>query len=146
MSVSSLAEGTGSAASRVLGGKLDSIPFSGYQVLIIAVLALVGFIEGYDLVMTGSLLVLAKGPLHLTGSDIRWLIFGPTVTLTIGGFFFSALSDHLSRKMIVLIGVIATTFFTLMIRARRRRRGLGGVSDRRRVDAGAAPPHLWRDL
>jgi MFS family permease len=115
MSVSSLAEGTGSAASRVLGGKLDSIPFSGYQVLIIAVLALVGFIEGYDLVMTGSLLVLAKGPLHLTGSDIRWLIFGPTVTLTIGGFFFSALSDHLSRKMIVLIGVIATTFFTLMI-------------------------------
>jgi MFS family permease len=115
MSVSSLAEGTGSAAGRVLGGKLDSIPFSGYQVLIIAVLALVGFIEGYDLVMTGSLLVLAKQPLHLTGSDIRWLIFGPTVTLTIGGFFFSALSDHLSRKMIVLIGVIATTFFTLMI-------------------------------
>ena len=29
---------------------------------IIAVLALVGFIEGYDLVITGSLLVLAKGP------------------------------------------------------------------------------------
>jgi MFS transporter, AAHS family, 4-hydroxybenzoate transporter len=104
-----------SVASRVLGRKLDSIPFSGYQVLIIAVLALVGFIEGYDLVMTGSLLVLAKAPLHLTGSDIRWLIFGPPLTLTIGGFFFSAMSDHLSRKMIVMIGVIATTFFTLLI-------------------------------
>ena len=47
-------------ASFVLGRKLDSIPFSGYHILIIAVLALVGFIEGYDLVMTGSLLVLAK--------------------------------------------------------------------------------------
>ena len=102
-------------ASHVLGRKLDSIPFSGYQVLIIAVLALVGFIEGYDLVLTGSLLVLAKGPLHLSGADIRWLIFGPPLTLTIGGFFFSALSDHLSRKAIVLIGVIATTFFTLLI-------------------------------
>jgi MFS transporter, AAHS family, 4-hydroxybenzoate transporter len=103
------------AASHVLGNKLDSIPFSGYQVLIIAVLALVGFIEGYDLVLTGSLLVLAKAPLHLAGSDIRWLIFGPPLMLTIGGFFFSALSDHLSRKAIVLIGVIATTFFTLLI-------------------------------
>ena len=37
------------AASFVLGRKLDSIAFSGYHVLIIAVLALVGFIEGYDL-------------------------------------------------------------------------------------------------
>ncbi len=61
-------------ASFVLGRKLDSIPFGGYHVLIIAVLALVGFIEGYDLVMTGSLVVLAKGPLHLTGADIRMLV------------------------------------------------------------------------
>jgi hypothetical protein len=53
-------------ASRVLGGKLDSIPFSPYHLLLIAVLALVGFVDGYDLVMTGSLVVLAKGPLHMT--------------------------------------------------------------------------------
>ena len=31
------------SASHVLGRKLDSIPFSGYHVLIISVLALVGF-------------------------------------------------------------------------------------------------------
>ena len=61
-----------SAAGFVLGRQLDSIPFSAYHLLIIAVLALVGFIEGYDLVMTGSLLVLAKEPLNLTGPDIRW--------------------------------------------------------------------------
>jgi len=108
-------DGSPPPASFVLGRKLDSIPFSGYQTLIIAVLALVGFIEGYDLVLTGSLLVLAKAPLHLTGADMRWLIFGPPLALTLGGFFFSALSDHLSRKMIVLIGVILTTFFTLLI-------------------------------
>jgi MFS transporter, putative metabolite:H+ symporter len=104
-----------SAVSHALGRKLDSIPFGGYHILIIAVLALVGFIEGYDLVMTGSLLVLAKGPLHLTGSDIRWLIVGPGIMLCIGGFASSAVSDHLSRKTIMLIGVIATTFFTLLI-------------------------------
>ncbi len=115
MTALSSLETSGTPASRVLGNKLDSIPFSGYHVLIIAVLALVGFIEGYDLVMTGSLLVLAKGPLHLTDTDIRLLVSGPVFMLTLGGFFFSAVSDHLSRKSIVLIGVFLTTLLTLLI-------------------------------
>jgi MFS family permease len=115
MTTASLTQPFGSPASSVLGRKLDSIPFSSYHMLIIAVLALVGFIEGYDLVMTGSLLVLAKAPLHLAGSDIRWLAVGPTFMLCIGGFLSSAVSDHWSRKTIMLIGVIATTFFTLLI-------------------------------
>jgi MFS family permease len=102
-------------AGYLLGRKLDSIPFSGYHILLIAVLALVGFIEGYDLVMTGSLLVLAKAPLHLTETDIRWLVGGPPLMLCISGFAFSAVSDHVSRKTIMLIGVIATTFLTLLI-------------------------------
>jgi MFS family permease len=102
-------------AGFLLGHKLDSIPFSAYHVLIISVLALVGFIEGYDLVMTGSLLVLAKAPLHLSDTDIRWLAVGPTFMLCLGGFASSAVSDHWSRKTIMLIGVIATTFFTLLV-------------------------------
>jgi MFS family permease len=103
------------AAGFVLGRKLDSIPFSGYHILIIAVLSLVGFIEGYDLVMTGSLLVLAKAPLHLTEADIRWLAVGPTFMLCLGGYASSAVSDHWSRKTVMLIGVVATTVLTLLI-------------------------------
>ena len=110
-----LTGGSVTAASFVLGRKLDSIPFSAYHLLIITVLALVGFIEGYDLVITGSLLVLAKGPLHLTGPDIRWLAVGPTFMLCVGGFAASAVSDHWSRKSVMLIGVIATTLLTLLI-------------------------------
>jgi MFS transporter, putative metabolite:H+ symporter len=110
-----LTAGSVTAASFVLGRKLDSIPFSAYHLLIIAVLAIVGFIEGYDLVITGSLLVLAKEPLHLTGSDIRWLAVGPTFMLCVGGFAASAVSDHWSRKSVMLIGVIATTLLTLLI-------------------------------
>jgi len=106
---------TALTASYVLGRKLDSIPFSAYHILVIAVLALVGFIEGYDLMITGSLLVLAKELLHLTGSDIRWLAVGPTFMLCLGGFASSAVSDHWSRKTVMLIGVIATTFFTLLV-------------------------------
>ncbi len=106
---------TVNVASHVLGRKLDSIPFSGYQVLIIAVLALVGFIEGYDLSMTNQLLVLAKAPLHLTEADQKWLASGPALMLCVSGFAFSAIADHVSRKTVMLIGVVATTLLTLLI-------------------------------
>jgi MFS family permease len=102
-------------AGFVLGRKLDSIPFSAYHVVILTVLSLVGFVEGYDLSLTSSLLVLAKAPLHLTGSDIRWLVAGPPFMLCVGGFAFSVVADHWSRKSVIQIGVIATTFFTLLI-------------------------------
>jgi len=115
MTATLVAGGSGGRANYILGCKLDSIPFSSYHILIIAVLALVGFVEGYDLVMTGALLVLAKAPLHLTDTDIRLLAVGPTLMLCVGGFVSSAISDHWSRKTVMLIGVIATTFFTLLI-------------------------------
>src|SRR5260370_9517259 len=101
------------AAGPVLGRKLDSIPFSAYHVSIIAVLALVGFIEGYDLVMTGSLLVLAKEPLHLTDTDIPWLAVGPTFMLFIGGFASSAVSPHWRPTAPLLVGLAVVTFFSL---------------------------------
>jgi MFS family permease len=107
--------GSATGAGHVLGRKLDSIPFGPYHLSIVAVLALVGFVEGYDLVITGSLLVLAKVPLQLTGSDIRWLAVGPTFMLCLGGFAASAVSDHWSRKIVMLISVVATTLLTLLI-------------------------------
>ena len=103
------------SASLTLGRKLDSIPFSSYHLSIIAVLGLVGFIDGYDLVMTGSLLVLARQPLHLTPGDIRFLAIASTLMICVGGFIASTISDHWSRKTIMLIGVAAITFCTLLI-------------------------------
>jgi MFS family permease len=102
-------------AGHVLGGKLDSIPFSGYHLLIILVLGLVGLVDGYDLAMTGSLLVLAKEPLHITPEQIRLLAVAASLTICIGGFAASAISDHWSRRTIMLIGVAAINFFTLLI-------------------------------
>jgi MFS family permease len=106
---------TTSPAGHVLGRKLDSIPFSRYHLMVIAVLALVGFVDGYDLVMTGSLLVLAKQPLHLSPSELRFLAIASTLMIVVGGFIASAISDHYSRKTIMLIGVAGITFFTLLI-------------------------------
>jgi putative MFS transporter len=102
-------------ASYVLGRKLDSIPFSAYHVLLIVVLGTVGFVEGYDLALGGSLIVLAKEPLHLSQSDIRWLVAGPTFLVVIGGYTASLLSDRLSRKLVMQIGVVVSTALTLLI-------------------------------
>ena len=102
-------------AAFVLGQKLDSIPFSPYHLMIIAVLSLVGFVDGYDLVMTGSLLVLAKQPLHMTPGQVRLLAVASTMMIVVGGFMCSAISDHLSRKTIMMIGAAGITFFTLLI-------------------------------
>ena len=47
-------------ASHILGRKLDSIPFSAHHMMVILVLGTVGFVEGYDVALSGSLLVLAR--------------------------------------------------------------------------------------
>ena len=91
--------------SHVIGLKLDSIPFSAYHVVIILVLGFVGFIEGYDLALTGSLLVLAKGPLHLSPDEIRALATWPTLLVVIGGFAAAGMSDRISRLGRVCKGV-----------------------------------------
>ena len=104
-----------SPAGHVLGRKLDSIPFSRYHMMLIAVLALVGFVDGYDLVMTGSLLVLAKQPLSLTPDQVRFLAIASTMMIVVGGFIASSISDHYSRKTIMLIGVAGLTLFTLLL-------------------------------
>ena len=115
MRATAFAGGSALPASYVLGRKLDSIPFSAYHVLVILVLGTVGFVEGYDLALGGSLLVLAKAPLQLTDSEVRWLAVGPTIMVVVGGFIASAISDRISRKAVMQIGVIISTGFTLLI-------------------------------
>ncbi|MGH7055038.1 MAG: MFS transporter, partial [Stellaceae bacterium] len=102
-------------ASHILGKKLDSIPFHPYHVLIIVVLGFVGLIEGYDLALSGSLLVLAKDPLHLNSAGIEWLAVGPTFMVVIFSFVAAAISDRISRVTVMQIGVIVSTLFTLLI-------------------------------
>ena len=74
-----------------------------------------GFVEGYDLALGGSLLVLAKEPLHLTPEQIRWLAVAPILFLVVGAFTAASISDRFSRKTVMQIGVISSTFLTLLI-------------------------------
>ena len=106
---------SGNSASLLLGRTLDGIPFSTYHLQLILVLGAVGFVEGYDLALGGSLLVLAKEPLHLTPEQVRWLVVAPTLLLVVGTFTASAISDRISRKTVMQIGVVVSTFSTLLI-------------------------------
>ena len=102
-------------ASHLLGRKLDGIPFSPYHIVLIVVLGFVGFIEGYDLALSGSLLVLAKAPLHLGPEQERALAVWPTFVVVLGGFAAAAMSDRISRLAVMQIGVIVSTLCTLLI-------------------------------
>ncbi len=115
MKATSAVVGSEVPASHLLGRKLDSIPFSGYHLVLIVVLGFVGFIEGYDLALSGSLLVLAKAPLHLDPSEIRALAVWPTFVVVLGGFAAAAMSDRVSRLTVMQIGVIISTLCTLLI-------------------------------
>src|ERR1700761_2884995 len=94
---------TAVSASHVLGGKLDSIPFSPFHLWVILVLGLVALVDGYDGSMTGTLLVLAKKPLHITPGEIRLLAVASSLAACIGGFVAAAFSDHWSRRTAILV-------------------------------------------
>ena len=106
---------SGLSASHLLGRKLDSIPFSTYHVVLIVVLGFVGFIAGCDPALSGSLLVLAKAPLHLNPDQVRALAVWPTFVVVLGGFAAAAMSDRISRLTVMQLGVIISTLCTLLI-------------------------------
>ena len=65
--------------------------------------------------MTGTLLVLAKQPLHITPGEICLLAVASSLAACIGGFVAAAISDHWSRRTVMLLVVAAINFFTLLI-------------------------------
>ena len=65
--------------------------------------------------MPGTLLSLAKQPLHMTPGEIRVLAVAGASTACIGGFVAAAISDYWSRRTVMLLGVATINFFTLLI-------------------------------
>lgn len=93
---------------------LDEVPFGRSHVWILVTLALVGLIEAYATGMTGVLVVAAKASLHMPASDVPWLVIAPTGSLIAGGLACAFyLQDRVSRKTLLLIGVIWSCVFTL---------------------------------
>ncbi len=104
-----------SPVTQTVAGVLDHLRFSRFHIKIIVALSLVGFIEAYATAVTGALVVSARGPLHMSGTETKWLVIAPTITLVISMFVGSVyLSDRFSRRRILLVGVVWSTLFTLL--------------------------------
>lgn len=102
------------AAERTVGLFLDSLPFSRYHVGIVVVLGLVGMLEAYDTALTGSLAVSVGKEFNLAPYKELFII-APTVGLIISLFVTSVfISDRVSRKRIVFIGITWSSLFTLL--------------------------------
>ncbi|MDQ7093558.1 MFS transporter [Desulfosporosinus sp. PR] len=99
---------------REIGSRLDSVPFGKFHLSITIILALVGFLEAYESAVTGGLVVSAGPALHLTQLQLRWLVIAPTISIVISVFVGSLISDRISRKTILLVGVTWTCFFVLV--------------------------------
>src|SRR5580692_5433003 len=154
--------GSATPASFVLGRKLDSVPFGAYHVLIIAVLALVGFIEG--LRSGDDRLALGAGQGTIASDRVRHPLARGRPDLNAGPRRLRVLGDIRSLQpqerdadrggrhhVFYLADPAGAKCRAADHRASadgpwRGRRGLGGVPDRRRIDAGAASAHLQRDL
>ena len=93
---------------------LDEVPFGRPHVWILVTLALIGLIEAYATGMTGVLVVAAKSSLQMPVSDVPWLVIAPTGSLIAGGLACAVyFQDRVSRKTLLLIGVIWSCVFTL---------------------------------
>lgn len=102
------------AAERTVGLFLDSLPFSRYHAGIVVVLGLVGMLEAYDTALTGSLAV-SVGKAFSLAPYKELFVIAPTVGLIISLFVTSIfISDRVSRKRIVFIGITWSSLFTLL--------------------------------
>jgi MFS family permease len=50
-----------------------------------------------------------------TPEQIRWLAVAPILLVVVGAYTATAISDRVSRKTVMQIGVVVSTFFTLLI-------------------------------
>lgn len=94
---------------------LDDVRFGRPHLWILVTLALVGLIEAYATGLTGVLVVAAKTSLHMPAGDTPWLVIAPTGSLIAGGLACALyFQDRMSRKTLLLIGVLWSCVFTLL--------------------------------
>ena len=141
--------------------RIDSIPFSAYHLQLILVLGAVGFVEGYDQRSAARCWRWPRAAASDPRADslARGRADPPRRGRCLHGLCDFRSGQSQDRDA---IGVVVSTFFTLLIPLAQSGTQLiiirvltgielgfcviGAVPDRRRTDAGPAPPHLRRDL
>jgi len=90
-----------------------SIPLSSYQIRLLAVLALVNFVNFAARQVFVPLIPLLRDQLHATDAQLGSLQTWLLVVLAVGSIPFGFVADRFSRKAIIVIGVACWSLFTL---------------------------------
>jgi predicted MFS family arabinose efflux permease len=83
-----------------------SIPLSSYQIRLLAVLALINFVNFAARQVFVPLIPLLRDHLHVTDAQLGSLQAGLLVVLAAGSIHFGFLADRFSRKAIIAIGIL----------------------------------------
>lgn len=89
-----------------------STSLTSYQVRLLAVLALINFVNFADRHVLVPLFPLIRGHLHLSDSQLGWLQTSLLVVLAATSIPFGFLADRLSRKQVIVGGIVFWSFAT----------------------------------
>src|SRR5438094_1778326 len=103
-----------------------SIPLTSYQIRLLAVLALINFVNFAARQAVVPLIPLLRDYFHPTDAELGWLQAGLLAVLAAGSIPFGFLADRFSRKAIIGIGIffwsaasfsggLVSTFFLFLI-------------------------------
>jgi len=99
--------------------QLDSKNIRGILLILATIVALGGFLFGYDTGIAGTTLVYVKPLFHLTPYQISWLVSGTSLVAGIGALVAGPLVDKFGRKSLLLAdGAIYLIFAILAAIAR----------------------------
>src|SRR5258708_5911050 len=89
-----------------------SIPLSSYQIRLLAVLALINFVNFAARQVFVPLIPLLRDHLHVTDAQLGSLQTFPLLVLGVGSIPFGFFADRFSRKAIIAIGILCWSFAT----------------------------------
>jgi MFS family permease len=88
------------------------IPLSGYQLRVLAILALINFVNFADRTVILPLFPLLRAEFSLSDTDLAWLQTLLQVVLSVGSVPMALLADRISRTKIIAAGVVLWSFAT----------------------------------
>jgi MFS transporter, Spinster family, sphingosine-1-phosphate transporter len=93
---------------------IKSIPLTSFQVRLLAVLALINFVNFVDRQAVPPLVPLIRGEFNLTSTQISYLQVVLQAVLALGSIPFGFLADRFHRSRIIAGGVIFWSFATIL--------------------------------
>src|SRR5437879_12527106 len=105
-----------------------SIPLTSYQIRLLAVLALINFVNFAARQAVVPLIPLLRDYFHPTDAELGWLQAGLLAVLAAGSIPFGFLADRFSRKAIIGIGIFfwsAASFAGGLVSTRSEERRVG---------------------